>query len=259
MNQMQTLIYEGSIEPEAAPLTLDYRPRLRRQETETSPEVEFEVTVFVGRVRVRATTSVVDEEAAYSLFFPAWDVARVFVEMAGFIKGVPYSVSLDRVILPDGEVRSFVFGDRSLVATHDFTESDLEALSDISLVDLKCALVVSDVLMTLGKAHYSPTACGRVADSLARLISPDVSRAQQWSDVRERLRVDEAFIRSLSDVSKASRHGDRTEVDAATNQETAHRAWTLVGRYLRYRLDGQLDPAKFPLLEGQAGDSLGST
>lgn len=42
---MQTLIYEGKIEPEAAPLTLDYRPKFLRQETETAPEAEYEVTV----------------------------------------------------------------------------------------------------------------------------------------------------------------------------------------------------------------------
>lgn len=223
---------------------------MRRQETEASPEAEFEVTVFVGRVRVQVTTSDVNENVANDLFFPAWDVARIFVETAGFIKGIPYSVSLDRVILPDGEVRGFVFGDRSLAAMHDFTDDDLEALSDVSLVDLKCGLVLSDVLMTLGKAHYSPTACGRIADSLARLIAPGASRAQQWSDLREKLRVDEAFVRSLSEVSKASRHGDRTPVGAATNQETAHRAWALVGRYMRYRLNGELAPEKYPLLEG---------
>jgi hypothetical protein len=247
---MQTLIYEGKIEPEAVPLTLDYRPKLIRQETETAPEAEFEVTVFVGRVRVRVITSVADEEVAGDLYFAAWDVARTFVETAGFIKGIPYSVSLDRVILPNGKVRSYVFGDRSLAAMHDFTDDDLEAISDITLADLKYGLLLSDILMTLGKAHYSPTACGRVADSVARLISPDADRAEQWNNLRRKLRVDEAYIRSLSEVSKASRHGDRIEVDAVTNQKTAHRAWELVGRYLRYRLNGELDPEYYPLLEG---------
>lgn len=247
---MQTLIYEGKIEPEAAPLTLAYRPKLLRQETETAPEAEFEVIVFVGRVRVQVKTSIVDEQIASDLYFPAWDVARTYVETVGFIKGIPYAVSLERVILPNGEVRGYVFGDRSLAATHDFSEDDLEALSDISLIDLKCGLIISDILMTLGKAHYSPTACGRVADGLARLISPNASRTEQWSNLRRVLRVDEAYVRSLSEVSKASRHGDRVEVDAATNQETAHRAWALVGRYLRFRLNGELDPQAYPLLGG---------
>ena len=247
---MQTLIYEGKIEPDVVPLTLDYRPRIRRQETEDAPEAEFEVTVFVGRVRVRVTTRAIDETTPHNLYFPAWDIARTYIETAGFIRAIPYSVVLDRVILPDGASQQFAFGDRSLAATHDFDDDDLEALSDLTLIDLKSGLALSDVLMTLGRAHYSPIACGRVADSIARLISPTDNRAQQWVNLRNALRVDEAYVRSLSEVSKASRHGDRIEVSAATNNETAHRAWTLLGRYLRFRIEGKLDPERYPKLSG---------
>lgn len=249
---MQTLIYEGKIAPEEIPLTLDYQPKFLRQESETADAAEYEVNVSKGRVQVRVSTSTVDDETARDLYFAAWDVARTFVETAGFIKGIPYSVSLDKVILPGGVVRSFVFGDLSLADTHDFSDDDLEALSDIGVGDLKCGLLLSDLLMMLRQAHYSPTACGRVADSLARLISPNAKPQAQWSNLREKLRVDEAYVRSLTEVSKASRHGDRVEVDASTNQETAHRAWSLVGRYLRYRLNGEreLDPKSYPTLEG---------
>jgi hypothetical protein len=249
-NEMETFFYEGKIEPDVVPLTLEYRPCVVRQETPDAPEAEFEVTVFVGRVRVRVTTEAVDDRIAHTLYFPAWDVARTFVETAGFIRAIPYSVTLDRVIFPDGETKQFAMGDRSLAAMHDFTEQDLEALSDVTLVDLKCGLAVSDIMMTLGKAHYSPIACGRVADSIARLISPDAGRVEQWNNLRQALRVDEPFVRSLTEVSKASRHGDRVEVDASTNGETAHRAWALLGRFLRFRLDGALDPARYPLLKG---------
>ncbi|MBX3564405.1 MAG: hypothetical protein KF730_07490 [Sphingomonas sp.] len=248
---MHTLIYEGKIEPDVVPLTLDYRPRIKRQEIEGGPTAEFAVTVFVGRVRVHVTADIeVSEQLATDLYFPAWDVARTFVEAAGFIRAIPYTVNLDRVIFPDGETKQFAFGDRSLADTHDFSDGDLEALSDISLIDLKCGLAMSDVLMTLGRAHYSPIACGRVADSIARLIAPAASRTAQWEKLRAALHVDEKFVRSLSEVSKSSRHGDRVEVDATTNRETAHRAWTLFGRYLRYRLNGELDPGHYPLLKG---------
>lgn len=247
---MPTLIYEGRIEPEAYALTVDYKPKLKRQETEHSPVVEFEVVVFVGRVRVYATADDIDERMAEDLIFAAWDVSRIFVETVGFIKGIPYSVSLDRVVFPEGKINFFVFADRSLAEKHDFSINDLEALSDISLLSLPDGLLFSDILMTLGKAHYSPIACGRVADSLARLIAPEEKRVQQWEMLRETLRVDEAFVRSLTDVSKALRHGDRVPVDASTNQETAHRAWALLGRYLRYRLNGKLDPEAYPILTG---------
>lgn len=248
---MPTFFFEGKVEPDIVPLTLDYVPELMRRETPFAPDATFEVTVIAGRIRIRVATEIVTEEVVGDLFVPAWDCARALVEMAGFIRAIPYSVAIERAIMPNGDVKQFALGDRSLAATHDFTMDDLEALADLALLDLKLALMISDLLMTLGKAHYSPIACGRVADGIARLLTPGADRKVQWQEVRTRLRVDEAYLRSLSEVSKGSRHADRVEIVAEMNRETAHRLWILVGRFLRYRIDGSLDPQRFPVLEGQ--------
>lgn len=247
---MPTFYFEGKVEPDVVPLTLDYAPTVMRRETQFSPDVEFQVTVIAGRVRIRVTSDAVTEKAVHDLFPAAWDTARALVEMAGFVKAIPYSVTIERAIMPDGEVKQFALGDRSLAAEHDFSLHDLEVLADLALLDLKLALMISDVLMTLGKPHYSPIACGRVADGIARLLTPHAERKIQWEEVRKCLRVDEQFLRSLSDVSKSSRHADRTEVVAELNHRSAHRLWNLVGRFLRYRIDGHLDPIKFPILKG---------
>jgi hypothetical protein len=248
---MPTMIYEGEISPDIVPLTIGYSPCVMRQETETAPEAEFRIEVFVGRVRVFVTTKVINQEVAIDLYLPAWDVARTLIETYGFIAAVPYHVTLSRVILPSGQVMNVALADSSLAQCHDFNKDDLEAISDIALTDLPVSLAISDILMTLGKAHYSPTACGRVADSIARLLLPNGDRKAQWEAVRQNLRVDESFLRTLSEVSKGPRHGDRTEVFAEENKATAHRAWTLLGRYLRYRIDGDQASERFELLTAE--------
>jgi hypothetical protein len=247
---VEEFFYEGKIEPDVVPLTIDYRPEIVRKEAAFGPSAEFQVTVFVGRVRVRVRTKNVNEKVVHDLFVPAWDAARTLVETVGFIDAIPYMVTLDRVIMPNGEVQQFALGDRSLARMHDFTNNELESLVEVSMLDLSCGLAISDLLMTLGKSHYSPIACGRVADSIARLISPHENRQNQWKSLREQLRVEEAYVRSLSNVSKSSRHGDRVEVNASTNNETAHRAWALMGRFLRMRIEGTLDPVRYPILKG---------
>jgi hypothetical protein len=247
---METFYFEGKIEPDVVPLTLEYTPRITVRDSSFSPDAEFRFTVIRGRIRIRVTTESTTDGSVQSLFFHALDGAKALVETAGFIKAVPYSVAIERAILSDGEVKLLSLGDRSLAATHDFSMSDHEALTDLAMVDLKLALMISDVLMTLGKPHYSPIACGRVADGIARLLAPDVDRKVQWEEVRKHLRVDEDYLRSLSNVSKASRHADRKEVPAELNQESAHRIWALVGRFLQYRMKGPLDPELFPVLEG---------
>lgn len=247
---METFFFEGSVYPDIIPLTLDYRPTVRRSESGTTPAAEFEITVFVGRVRVRVTTAKASQEVAFELFTVAWDLARTYVETAGFIRAIPYTVILERAVFPDGEVGHFALGDRSLSRTHGFKDKDLESLSDIALVSLPVSLALSDLLMTLGKMHYSPIACGRVADSIARLLCPSGSRKEQWQALRETLRADEKYIRLLSEIAIPSRHGDRQEVDAKTNSEVAHRAWTLLGRYFRLVRNGPLHEMDYPTLRG---------
>ncbi len=245
-----TFYFEGSVYPDAVPLTIEYEPEVIRKDATSDPDAEFHVKVFLGRVRVKVITAEYNDQVADQLFFAAWSLAESLVSAAGFIRAIPYIVNMERVVGPDGKARHFVLGDRSLAARHDFNDDDLKRLASVVMPSLSTSLAVADLLMTLGKLDYSPIACGRVADSIARLLTPDASRKQQWLTLREVLRVDEAFVRLLSDVSKASRHGDREEVSAALNNDTAHRAWTLFGRYLRFVLDGPLDPKRYPLLIG---------
>ncbi len=245
-----TFYYEGSVQPDAVPLTLDYEPQIMRREAADSPDAEYRITVFMGRVRIRVRTDKFNASVADALFTPAWNLAQSFLSTYGFIRAIPYTVTIERMIAPDGKVLALALDDRSVARTHGFVDADLQALSDLTMLDMRTSMVVNDLLMTIGRLDYSPIACGRVADSLARLIAPDDERAAQWAALRAALRVDEAFVRSLSDVSKASRHGDRIEVPAVVNNATAHRAWKLVGRYLRLKLDGYLAPEKFPILKG---------
>jgi hypothetical protein len=181
---------------------------------------------------------------------PAWDLARALVDTAGFIRAIPYEVFLEQAELPNGEIMPLALGDRRLAATHSFADEDVEELADIFLLDLPAALALSDLLMTLGKTHYSPIACGRVVESIARLITPEGTKKQSWERLNSRLRVDESYVRLLSHTSTGPRHGDRQFVDASTNREIALRAWTLMDRYLHFRLNGHLDPSEHPILMG---------
>ncbi|MEL7738046.1 hypothetical protein AAG614_06670 [Citromicrobium bathyomarinum] len=249
---MPTFFYEGSVIPDAIPLTLEYRPMFTRRETSNSPDAEFSVTVLAGRVRIGVTVEHFSQQVVYDLFVPAMDAVNALIGMAGFAVAIPYTAEIERVYFPDHTVKQYTLGDRSLAQMHEFELADLEQLADLAITDLKLSLLISDTLMTLGKPHYSPIACGRVTDGIARLVAPDLKGSARWEEVRRCLKVDEAFLKSLTDVSKGSRHADREEVIAEINQETAHRLWKLVGRFLRFRIDGALDPLTTEVLVGSA-------
>lgn len=247
---MASFQFEGIVLPDLIPLTIDYRPKISRTESEGDPEAEFEISIIEGLVRVGVSTETVTKEIVHHLFMPAWDLARSLAEAAGYVQGIPYLVSIDRAVLADGEVMPLVLCDRKLAATHSFDGSDIPRLADLFLLDLPVSLALSDLLMMLGKTHYSPIAGGRVADSIARLMSPSGDRKAAWKYLRSELHVDEAFVQLLSKTSARSRHGDREFVSADRTTEIARRAWILMFRYLRWRLDGPLDLTEFPLLMG---------
>ena len=245
---MEAFIFEGSVLPDALPLTLDYRPTIIRRDAEESPDAEFEVTVFAGRFQTKVSVPVVTEDVILDLYAPAWTVTEGLVHSAGFLAGIPYNVTIERVLLKDGQVSQFQLADRSLARAHGLAAESLEKLADLAMLDLRIKLLLSDALKMLGVSDYAPIACGRIADGVARLIAPDSKEVARWQQTRETLRVDETFLRSLTDVSKAARHADRAYVPGDINQLTAHRAWTLIGRFLQFRLEGPLDPETYPIL-----------
>lgn len=245
---METFIFEGSVHPDALPLTLDYRPKIIRREAAESPDAEFEVKVFVGKFQTKVSVPMVTEEVIYALYTPAWTVTEGLVHAAGFLAGIPYTATIERVLLSDGQVMQFQLADRSLAHAHGLTADTLEKLADLALLDLHIKLLLSDALKMLGVGDYSPIACGRIADGVARLIAPDLKDGARWKKTRETLRVDETFLRSLTDVSKAARHADRELVPGHLNQATAHRAWALLGRFLQFSLEGPLDADAYPIL-----------
>ena len=255
---MKTIIFEGSVLPDALPLTLDYQPTIIRRETEESLDAEFEVIVFAGKFRTKVSVPVVTEDAILELYTPAWTVTEGLVHSAGFLAGVPYTVTIERVLTNDGQVRQFQLADSSLADAHGLSAETLEKLADLAMLDLRVKLLLSDALKMLGVSDYAPISCGRIADGIARLIAPELKDGARRQQTREILRVDEPFLRSLTNVSKGSRHADREYVPADMNHLTAHRAWTLIGRFLRFRLEGPLDPDLYSILTDD-NDLEGST
>ena len=246
--------FRGRVRPEALPLSVDYAPTYERQENHPDiPNAAYTVRVTEGRVTVVAETLTEDVQGPDFLFIPALDFAGSLVQAAGFSMGVPFDVVFDEVELPDGRVQPVVFRDRRLaeLCTVIADEATFEAVAHLVMTDLALGQALSDLLQSLARPHYSPISCGRVADSLVRMIAGGKG-PKEWAQMREVLRVDEAYVKLLTDQSKPHRHGDRITVEAVVTQELAARAWTMMNRYIAFRLGGgsPLTDPEFPLLHG---------
>lgn len=239
----------GTILPSSPALTIEATPTVESDVVDGNPAT-MTVAVRDGCFEVTIELATFDEPSWQALFGPATDFARMHVEAVGFVTATPYNAFIDTIVRPDGTQKALALGDPGLAAQVGFGIEDSERIAELAMSDFPLSLALSDLMMMLSKTHYSPIAAGRVADSLARLIAPGESPKTAWPKLHAALRADEAYIKFLTEHSKASRHGDRQYLPGEITQELARRAWTLMGRYLRLRLDGPLDSALYPMLHG---------
>lgn len=242
--------YHGVVFPRWRPLSVEYEPELQVSRSDI-PDARILCSMREGEVTVSVAVDAYTEDTWHALFQPVLDAAQSLANTVGFIAAVPYTVVLEAVVTPDGKTRSIALGDPVLRNLTSFTTDDVEAISDELLEDHALSLLVSDLLMSLNKTHYAAIAYGRVADGLARIVSPGVAMPQAWRTLRQTLRVDEAYLRLLTSTAVPQRHGDRVPVSAKLNRELSIRAWTLVDRYLVLRIRGSLNEDDYPQLVGR--------
>ena len=248
---MPSYLFRGYVYPEELALTIAYRPSYWRTETSDDNRAQFTTIVDDGIATVEIETGEACPDALNKFHQAAMDAARVLVDTQGFLDGVPYFAVLNNFVDADGKANPLILADRSLGALCTaFGENDIERVVDMLTVDHTLALTVSDALQMLRSPHYAPIACGRVADSIVRMLSGG-RNAGHWVLMRKALRVDQAYVSLLSEHSKPARHGHRVPVSAEIVRALADRTWTLLNRYFAYRLNGdRLDGVAYPLLHG---------
>jgi hypothetical protein len=247
---MPTFTYRGRMIPEWLELSLDYSPTIDRTEREGDEPVRFHAKVGKGRVVVVTETAGVDESLHHTLFLPALDMAHALADAAWLQTGKAFIAVFDDVVLPSGEVMPLVLADARLRDIFGpLLRDNFEAVADLAILDVRVGRLLSDAKAMLTWPHYAPIAAGRVAEAILQLLTGGRA-VSDWAAMRETLRVDRPYLQLLADRSAPPRHGNRQYVPAEVNTTLGARAWTLLERYLAFRIGGALDPEKYPVLTG---------
>ena len=84
-------------------------------------------------------------------------------------------------------------------------------------------------------------------------LNVQTSEKEAWRVMREKLQIDETYLKFVTGSSKKLRHGDRGATDSKIQMEVTHRAWAIMNRYLEYVKRGEtesLPVESFPILSG---------
>jgi hypothetical protein len=188
-----------------------------------------------------------------------FDMARAAVDCFSFIRGWGLSVIIERVIPPNGVQQSILIQRpdlEKLVTAFEINPTNkgnnFDTMYQITLTDPDIMLAVNDLIAAIAVSHHAPINCGRVIETIREAMTPKgADKKRGWEIMRQNLNLDLAYLKFITDISKAPRHGKRV---GSTSQrdfnETISRSWIVMNRFFEYKKRGNttLPLTEFPLL-----------
>src|SRR5262249_24467437 len=127
---------------------------------------------------------------------------------------------------------------------------DLDAVYRLVVVEPPLFRALRDLVETITVPHIACVNCGRVIDSICRMISPSLRSAAAWQAMHQALNISRQYQQWISDQATGPRHGDSSFVPGNIDSEVVRRSWTIMDRFLEYRQRSNLPLAapEFPTL-----------
>lgn len=189
------------------------------------------------------------------LYMECYDIIRATTDLFSFAMGIGLTPILDTFLDEKGNPKDAIAGDKNLssLCTSYKVDAPFEEILILILRERLASMALNDLIISITMTNYGQVNCGRAVESLRSLLAdPGKDRGIEWSQMQEKLNVDEAYLKFITDHSVDARHGRRDKVKFEVLAELNRRAWVLLDRFIAYRGNGNqpLLPDRFPLLKG---------
>jgi hypothetical protein len=246
--------FRGRVLPESMQVTVNFTPTVHWKADELMYEVDIVCRVNESVVCIECILSDWKIEYFPDLYRRALDLCRAQVDVVGFKMAYGLTVLLDTVEAPDGTVTPIVPNAPYLEGI--CTAFSLEnGFDDVCMQVLQRPLLfmaIRELITAISLPHVSLVECARAMDRIKNMLAPPGSKDKiAWSWMRETLRIDEAYLKYITDASADPRHGQAGHTSGSVTTEVTRRAWVIMNRYLEYLVRGErpLDPATYPVLD----------
>jgi hypothetical protein len=252
--------FSGRIFPTGVNLSVADHPQINWHDDENDFDITFTTTIQNNVVTVDCDVSRYDPTLITALYMRAFDLARATVDLAAFNSGYGFAVVFETFTSPTGETTPIGAYDASLAplctayrmgvqpATEE--ENDFHKVLVIVSTDWRIFRALRHLIEAITLPHEAATHCARAIEALRHIIAPNEQPRQAWPKLRDALNISEDYLKMITDVSIAPRHGDPTHVPGKTTIEITRRAWKIMDRFFEYkkRNVGPLPLVDFPLL-----------
>jgi hypothetical protein len=169
-------------------------------------------------------------------------------------------VAIETFTNPVGEKSVFVPQDHSVAAlctafnlapATTKGENSFNTVLEIVLSDWRIFRILRELIEAITLPHESAVNCARAIEGLRHYVSPaGAPRNQTWAILRDGLKLTEPYLKMITEVSTAPRHGDPVHIPGSTTTEIVRRTWTIMNRFFEYKKRGgsSLPESDFPWL-----------
>lgn len=255
---MDKIRFLGRTTPPACKVSLADIPVIHGYQDEALAYlIDVAVRVEPSLVEVEMSLPAYDQRDFERLYQRAQDIVRATVDLAAFAAGARVVAVLERFVDPQGkEIELGERNNRLAAECSAFslgTDPRIWDVWRVAINDHQFFMALRDLVDANMVGHEIPTNCGRVLDSIRRMIfpaGPDKKR-QGWLAMQAALNVSSDYQKWVTEMSAPPRHGDRSYINAADTQELLRRTWAIMNRFMVYRTGGNkpLTAPDFPLLD----------
>ena len=233
----------GRVLPEPVKITV-HAPELKWKWQEQNLELTFMVKIDNSVVNVECELERYESSYFTELHKIASDIVGASANLAAFATGHGIIVTLDNFTDAAGISSQIILYDPSLQALctayglevtrqAEFSEVFKYVLSEPPLFR-----AFNDLISAITFPHCSTVNCGRVVDSIRRMISPTLDGVAAWQAMHQALNVSRSYQEWISKQSTGPRHADPAFVPGTVTTDITRRTWVIINRFLEYRKRG---------------------
>ncbi len=258
---MPTVSFWGKVLP-SGPVKLSYSmPLPITWPVEKFGRANFRIKIENSEIVVDCEISEYKPELMGALHIPAVELTKGLVDLAAFSSGYGWFVFLDTFVDPDGNKKPLIYTHHELsveCTAYKASPANQEERDTFAKIitavyaDRALMYAMGDLVETVTRPNVQPVNCGRVMDSLRKIVAPSLAPAAGWRVLHGIVNCDEKYLRFVTDLSTNPRHGDRSMIAGEPAWEAVKRTWIVMNRFLEYRKGGNqhLPLNEFPRLAG---------
>jgi hypothetical protein len=262
---MPTVQFKGKVLPEISDLTVTNLPTFTFEEAPCPPDLPEGLKITYSFNIEHAAISLVCDVIPFDESLLSWvhnratRITRAVVDIYSFATGMSLSVLLDRFIDEKGHEKKLIFPNPHLsklcsVVNRETSTPDVinvgKAL-ELVITDIDLAFSLRDLVSAITYIDESVINCARAIDGIRQIFGENEDdKMTGWRLLQENLRLTEDYVKFITKTSEKARHGNREHIPGSTVNEVTARSWTIMNRFVEYRLRGNqpLPATEFQLL-----------